>query len=223
MQEWASDVVTLIEVCFPAARHFVQHSKGYLRELISFEHQNWRSEELQENWQFGRRTSQYRVEQNREAHMTSHEEIEIEFKGKLYHDIYAIERDFDLGKHYGPHITIDCDQCNHLEIVDEANLAQFLADLSSHIGMKIIVGPKVGSYKEDIRSEQWGLSGFVLIAESHISIHTYPHMERNYALIDIFSCKYFDILDALHFIIERLRPQYVFLNFVPRGSRFKLL
>jgi S-adenosylmethionine decarboxylase len=155
--------------------------------------------------------------------MRAREVVEIEFKGKLYHDVDRIERNFDLRKQYGPHITIDCDKCNHLEIADEAKLADFLIHLSQHIGMKIIGGPHIGSYKEDVRSELWGLSGFVLIAESHISIHTYPHLERDYALIDIFSCKYFDVIETLQFVIDRLRPKYIFLNFVKRGSRFKLI
>jgi len=40
-----------------------------------------------------------------------------------------------------------------------------------------------------------GISGFVVIAESHISIHTFP--ERNYINIDIFSCRPFDSDKAL--------------------------
>ena len=36
----------------------------------------------------------------------------------------------------------------------------------------------------------WGISGFVVIAESHISVHTF--VERDYVNIDIFSCRDFD-------------------------------
>ena len=44
----------------------------------------------------------------------------------------------------------------------------------------------------DVKKKQdWGISGFVLIAESHISVHTFP--DREYINIDIFSCKNFDI------------------------------
>ena len=48
----------------------------------------------------------------------------------------------------------------------------------------------VGSKPQD-----WGVSGFVLIAESHISVHTFP--ARNYINVDIFSCKRFDAEKAL--------------------------
>lgn len=38
--------------------------------------------------------------------------------------------------------------------------------------------------------EPIGVTGFILLEESHISIHTWP--EHNYAAIDVFSCKPFD-------------------------------
>ena len=42
--------------------------------------------------------------------------------------------------------------------------------------------------------------GFVLIAESHISIHTFP--ERGYLSLDIFSCKDFDHEQAVDYATE---------------------
>ena len=39
------------------------------------------------------------------------------------------------------------------------------------------------------------MSGIVLIAESHISVHTFP--DRGYVNIDIFSCKDFDASGSL--------------------------
>ena len=56
-------------------------------------------------------------------------------------------------------------------------------------GMNKISKPTVLKY-EAPQEEDSGLSGFVVIAESHISVHTFP--ERNYVNIDIFSCKAFD-------------------------------
>jgi S-adenosylmethionine decarboxylase len=40
------------------------------------------------------------------------------------------------------------------------------------------------------KPEDWGISGFVFIAESHISVHTF--VETSYINIDIFSCKDFN-------------------------------
>ena len=42
------------------------------------------------------------------------------------------------------------------------------------------------------KNESYGFSTFVMIAESHLSIHTFP--ELNYISFDCYSCKYFDTL-----------------------------
>ena len=58
--------------------------------------------------------------------------------------------------------------------------------------------PQVYTYQGK-QSEDWGLSGFVLIAESHISVHTFP--DRGHVNVDIFSCKSFDV-DAVLSIVK---------------------
>ncbi|MDA0676099.1 MAG: adenosylmethionine decarboxylase [Proteobacteria bacterium] len=49
-----------------------------------------------------------------------------------------------------------------------------------------------------------GVSGVVVLAESHISIHSWP--ERNYAAIDIFMCGECDPTDALPILREAFGP-----------------
>ncbi|MAF50454.1 MAG: adenosylmethionine decarboxylase [Nanoarchaeota archaeon] len=46
--------------------------------------------------------------------------------------------------------------------------------------------------------EESGISGAVLMAESHISIHTYP--KKNFMVADVFSCKEFDVDKVLEFL-----------------------
>ena len=60
--------------------------------------------------------------------------------------------------------------------------------------MTRISEPNVLRY-EAPKHEDSGVSGFVIIAESHISVHTFP--ERNYINIDLFSCRDFDTEKAL--------------------------
>ena len=57
------------------------------------------------------------------------------------------------------------------------------------LGMTKMVPPQVYTYRGET-PEDWGVSGFVLIAESHISVHTFP--DRGYINVDVFSCKEFD-------------------------------
>jgi S-adenosylmethionine decarboxylase len=49
-----------------------------------------------------------------------------------------------------------------------------------------------------------GVSGVVVLAESHISIHTWP--ERNFAAMDIFMCGECNPHDAIPVIREAFRP-----------------
>jgi len=54
-------------------------------------------------------------------------------------------------------------------------------------------------------TDSGGISGVALLAESHISIHTWP--ERGFAAIDIFMCGACDPRDALPVLEDVFRPQ----------------
>ncbi len=87
------------------------------------------------------------------------------------------------------HLIIDGYSGNAQKMQDVDFIYQLLDAYPSQIGMTKISPPQVSKYIGS-KPEDWGVSGFVLIAESHISIHTFP--ERSYINIDIFSCKEFD-------------------------------
>jgi S-adenosylmethionine decarboxylase len=92
------------------------------------------------------------------------------------------------------HLIIDGYRGNAQKMQDVEFIYQLLDAYPSQIGMLKISPPKVSKYVGS-KPEDWGVSGFVLIAESHISIHTFP--ERSYINIDIFSCKEFDAEQAI--------------------------
>lgn len=92
------------------------------------------------------------------------------------------------------HLIIDGYGGNSERMQDLALLYELLDRYPSTIGMTKIAPPYVFKYTGS-KPEDWGITGFVLIAESHISIHTFP--ERDYICIDIFSCKDFDAQQAL--------------------------
>jgi len=84
---------------------------------------------------------------------------------------------------------LDAWGCDPGTLDDEAAVGGFLDDLVEAIGMTRISETVVARYEAADPGDS-GLSGTVLIAESHISIHTYP--ERGFCLLDVFSCKDFD-------------------------------
>ncbi len=60
-----------------------------------------------------------------------------------------------------------------------------------------------------------GVTGVVVLAESHISIHTWP--ETGYAAIDIFTCGSCDPYDGLVAMKNGLSPQSVVVQEFYRG------
>lgn len=87
------------------------------------------------------------------------------------------------------HLAIDGYGASSEKLKDTDMVYRFLDEYPDAIGMTKIIPPQVYTYHGKT-PEDWGVSGFVIIAESHISVHTFP--DRQYVNIDIFSCKDFD-------------------------------
>ena len=92
------------------------------------------------------------------------------------------------------HLIIDGYNGNVQRMQDVDFIQQLLDVYPSRIGMTRISPAKASKYI-GAKEEDWGVSGFVGLAESHISIHTFP--EQAYVNIDIFSCKEFDAEKAV--------------------------
>lgn len=118
---------------------------------------------------------------------------------------------------FGPHLTLDLYGCNKKKLKDVGFISNFLDELPGLIGMTKIMPPYVFQYS-GLKPEDWGVSGIVLIAESHISIHTFP--EKSYASVDIFSCKDFDIEQASDVIVSKLEAKTYEKNYFMRGRHF---
>ena len=118
---------------------------------------------------------------------------------------------------FGPHLTMDMYGCNKKKLKDVNFVFNFLDELPSMIGMTKIMPPYTFSYS-GLKPEDWGVSGIVLIAESHISMHTFP--EKNYVSLDIFSCKDFDVEAAADIIASKFEAKTYEKNFFMRGRHF---
>jgi len=87
------------------------------------------------------------------------------------------------------HLIIDGFGKNKKILQDETFIHDLLNAYPGKIGMTKISEPIVFRYSGS-KPEDWGVSGLVFIAESHISLHTF--VERAFINIDVFSCKDFD-------------------------------
>ena len=64
-------------------------------------------------------------------------------------------------------------------------------------------------------SPNGGVSGVVVLAESHISIHTWP--ERNFAALDVFMCGVCDPYKLIPFLKASFTPTHIQVNEQKRG------
>lgn len=63
-----------------------------------------------------------------------------------------------------------------------------------------------------------GVSGVVIVAESHISVHTWP--EEGYAALDVYTCgEKADPEKAVDYILEQFKAQYAHVSEVKRGIK----
>jgi S-adenosylmethionine decarboxylase len=88
---------------------------------------------------------------------------------------------------FGVHVMIDGYSASGPFMTDEAALRQMLTDLPEEMGMHSICTPVVVSVGPNCIKDPGGLSGFVMIAESHISFHTFPG--RGFVTIDFYTCQ----------------------------------
>jgi S-adenosylmethionine decarboxylase len=92
-----------------------------------------------------------------------------------------------------------------------------LDSLPAQIRMTKIMPPYVFRHATPGRGGD-GISGFVLIAESHIALHTFPR--RHFLNVDVFSCQTFDVELVLAAFKEHFAPRRVEWKLLDRGLEF---
>ena len=88
---------------------------------------------------------------------------------------------------FGIHFMLDGYGASELALKDREGLTKMLKDIPTSIGMHTITDPLVIEVGPLNRKDPGGLSGFILIAESHLSFHTFP--KRGFVTIDLYSCQ----------------------------------
>jgi S-adenosylmethionine decarboxylase len=94
-----------------------------------------------------------------------------------------------------------------------------LDELPDVLGMKKLCQAQVFFAPESGEKDPGGWSGFVVIAESHISLHTFP--KRGFLTADVYSCK--NGIDC-NFIIDYFKKKFelkeVEDHFIRRGMKY---
>ena len=111
--------------------------------------------------------------------------------------------------HQSKHLLLELYRCDYEKLNDESFLRCTLnksAKLAKATVLNLI------SHK----FEPQGVTAIALLAESHISIHTWP--ESNYSAIDIFTCGQNNLPElASQYLIEALKAKEHFLRVIERN------
>lgn len=114
------------------------------------------------------------------------------------------------------HLMLELYGCDRQLLSDEPLVRGVLEEYPARVGMERV--SPVHLYQiETSNPLDDGLSGFVVIAQSHVSLHAWP--EYGEVDIDICSCKEFRQEDAIAFAKEMFQTDDVEAHFVVRGSR----
>ncbi|MEM7825436.1 MAG: adenosylmethionine decarboxylase [Candidatus Aenigmatarchaeota archaeon] len=120
---------------------------------------------------------------------------------------------------FGSHLTLDLYGCKEEKLFDLNFIYKILDELPNLIGMRKISSPQLVLHKGNPNSfDKGGISGFILIAESHISIHTF--IGYGFASIDIFSCKEFNEKEVENYLVKVFQAKKVEKNQLERGREF---
>lgn len=117
---------------------------------------------------------------------------------------------------YGLQLMLDGYAADQKLCGDVAHLYNLLMEFPAHIGMRRVGFPHIIHITEPGIK---GLSGFVFIMESHISIHTYE--ERGFVTADVYSCKSFNEQKTADYLIKAFNIQAFESNVTIRGRQFQ--
>ena len=88
---------------------------------------------------------------------------------------------------FGEHLTLDGYGGEYVFLNDRDLVEHCLLQLPKLLEMHPLMAPTIQWAQPNNLKDPGGWSGYVLIAESHISIHTFPH--RRFLSADVYTCR----------------------------------
>jgi len=123
--------------------------------------------------------------------------------------------------HFGEHLMIDGYGGDFELLNSEAVVKRALDELPLVMGMNKLAPPVVYSAPDNGKKDPGGWSGIVVIAESHISVHTFP--ARGFVSIDVYTCQNgLDQERIKEYFKKAFKLNELEVNFVLRGKKYPL-
>ncbi|MBP5993849.1 MAG: S-adenosylmethionine decarboxylase [Candidatus Moranbacteria bacterium] len=122
-------------------------------------------------------------------------------------------------KHFGEHLTLDGYGGDHDKLNNKEVVLACLNNLPEELGMHKLSQPEIYWADGNDSKDPGGWSGFVVIEESHISIHTFPG--RKFVSIDVYTCQNgLDRKFISGYFINKFGLQDTEENLVIRGTKY---
>jgi len=123
--------------------------------------------------------------------------------------------------HFGEHLTLDGYGGNKDLLNSESVVQNTLKELPGILGMHALIEPRVVFAPSNDIKDPGGWSGFVIIAESHISIHTFPL--RGFVSIDVYTCQNGLEKEKIeNYFKTAFELKELETNFIIRGTKYPL-
>ena len=122
---------------------------------------------------------------------------------------------------FGEHLTIDGYGGSPTRLTDSNLVMEALNQLPELLGMKKLCEAVVHFAQANDQKDPGGWSGFVIIAESHISIHTFP--DRGFVSADVYTCKNdLDVNFILNYFKETFGLTDIEHHLIKRGTKYPI-
>jgi S-adenosylmethionine decarboxylase len=120
---------------------------------------------------------------------------------------------------FGEHLTVDGYGGDFDALNDRARVERCLGELPQMLGMHPLAPAMVRWAEPNSYKDPGGWSGYVLIAESHISIHTFPH--RRFLSADVYTCmEGTDVEAVLSYLADEFGLTDTDRHFLKRGTKY---
>lgn len=122
---------------------------------------------------------------------------------------------------FGLHLMLDAYGANPKHLADMSRVYHFLNDLPDLIEMKKLAPPQIiDADATEAGKDPGGITGAIIIAESHISIHTFA--KRGFFTMDLYSCNNFE--DQIDKVMKFTQKTFPFkkheLQTITRGLEY---
>lgn len=119
--------------------------------------------------------------------------------------------EFQSTEYAGKHIILELYGVKDVKMLTDINILKSVLVTSAKMANATVLHEHFHHF-----GEGYGVTGTIILAESHITIHTWP--ERKYAAIDIFMCGKANPKLASDYIVKNFEPKTHSVQTIYRGT-----